>query len=65
MGGQRRQVQGVVKSAEGEALPGVTVLVDGTNGASTGGDGGHTVTLPANADNATLRFSYVGLVPKG
>jgi len=60
---QSRQVQGVVKSAEGEALPGVTVLVEGTTtGASTGGDGGYTITLPANADNPTLRFSYVGFV---
>ena len=58
---QSRQVQGTVKSTEGEALPGVTVLVEGTtNGASTGGDGGYTITLPAGSEGATLRFSYVG-----
>ncbi|WP_426058833.1 SusC/RagA family TonB-linked outer membrane protein [Hymenobacter sp. B1770] len=61
---QSRQVQGVVKSAEGEGLPGVTVLVEGTtNGASTGGDGRYSITLPeANAAAAKLRFSYVGFV---
>ena len=54
---QSRQVQGIVKSAEGEALPGVTVLVEGTtNGASTGGDGGYSLTLPAGSAGATLRF---------
>ena len=42
---QSRQVQGVVKSAEGETLPGVTVLVEGTtNGASTGPNGEYTIT---------------------
>lgn len=59
---QSRAVQGVVQSAEGEALPGVTVLVEGTtNGTSTGSDGGYLITLPTS-DNATLRFSFVGFV---
>ncbi|WP_210519103.1 SusC/RagA family TonB-linked outer membrane protein [Hymenobacter terricola] len=62
---QSHQVQGVVKSAEGETLPGVTVLVEGTtNGASTGANGDFSITLPAGSDNATLRFSYVGFVSK-
>jgi TonB-linked SusC/RagA family outer membrane protein len=60
---QSRQVQGVVKSAEGETLPGVTVLVEGTtNGASTGPNGDYSITLPAGSNDATLRFSYVGYV---
>ncbi|MDB5236397.1 MAG: hypothetical protein JWR44_3390 [Hymenobacter sp.] len=60
---QSRQVTGVVKSAEGETLPGVTVLVEGTtNGAYTGANGDFSLTLPAGSDNATLRFSYVGYV---
>ena len=60
---QNRQIQGVVKSAEGETLPGVTVLVEGTtNGASTGPNGDFSITLPANSANASLRFSYVGYV---
>lgn len=60
---QSRQVQGVVKSAEGETLPGVTVLVEGTTtGASTGANGEYSITLPAGSNNPTLRFSYVGYV---
>ncbi|MBO2012030.1 SusC/RagA family TonB-linked outer membrane protein [Hymenobacter negativus] len=60
---QSRQIQGVVKSAEGEALPGVTVLVEGTtNGASTGVNGDYSINLPAGSNDATLRFSYVGYV---
>ncbi|ALW83967.1 SusC/RagA family TonB-linked outer membrane protein [Hymenobacter sedentarius] len=63
---QSRQIQGVVKSAEGEPLPGVTVLVEGTtNGSSTGGDGAYNITLPAaSAATAKLRFSYVGFTSK-
>ncbi|MBJ6110518.1 TonB-dependent receptor [Hymenobacter sp. BT523] len=63
---QSRQVQGVVKSAEGEALPGVTVLVEGTtNGASTGVNGDYSLTLPAaSAATAKLRFSFVGYTSK-
>jgi TonB-linked SusC/RagA family outer membrane protein len=61
---QSRQVQGVVKSAEGEALPGVTVLVKGTtNGASTGIDGSFSVTVPEGS-NPTLVFSYIGFASK-
>ena len=63
---QNRQVQGVVKSAEGETLPGVTVLQEGTsNGASTGVDGGYSLSIPAaGAATAKLRFSFVGFVSK-
>ncbi|WP_201984193.1 SusC/RagA family TonB-linked outer membrane protein [Hymenobacter rubidus] len=60
---QSRQIKGTVKSAEGETLPGVTVLVEGTtNGASTGADGDYSITLPTGSNNATIRFSYVGYV---
>ncbi|MFD2718682.1 SusC/RagA family TonB-linked outer membrane protein [Hymenobacter monticola] len=63
---QSRQVQGVVKAADGETLPGVTVLVEGTtNGASTGVNGEYTITLtPAQVAGAKLRFSFVGYVSK-
>ncbi|GAA4353268.1 TonB-dependent receptor [Hymenobacter saemangeumensis] len=61
---QSRQVTGVVKSAEGETLPGVTVLVKGTtNGATTGMNGDFAITLP-QAGNATLVFSYIGFATK-
>ncbi|MCA8829678.1 SusC/RagA family TonB-linked outer membrane protein [Hymenobacter pini] len=58
---QQRRVQGVVKSDKGEALPGVTVVVKGTNtGATTDGEGRFSLAVP---DNATLRFSYIGFLP--
>ncbi len=58
---QGRQVQGIVKSDTGEALPGVTVLVEGTTvGTSTGVNGDFNITLPATPANPTLRFSFVG-----
>ncbi|MBT2558776.1 TonB-dependent receptor [Hymenobacter sp. ISL-91] len=58
----QQRVQGVVQSEKGEALPGVTVVVKGTNiGASTDGDGRFELNVPANA---TLRFSYIGFLPQ-
>ena len=59
---QNRQLTGLVKALNGEALPGVTVLVKGTtNGASTGTDGRFQVTVPA-ASQPVLVFSYVGFL---
>jgi TonB-linked SusC/RagA family outer membrane protein len=53
------QVSGRVTAAAGnETLPGVSVVVEGTNtGAITGADGRYTVQAPANG---TLKFSYIG-----
>jgi TonB-linked SusC/RagA family outer membrane protein len=62
---QSRQVQGVVKSAEGETLPGVTVLVKGTtNGATTGPDGNFSITLAEDSKAPTLVFSFIGFATK-
>ncbi len=57
---QLRTVSGRVTTAEsGEGLPGVTVLVQGTNiGAITDIDGSYK--LEVNGSDATLIFSYVG-----
>ncbi|MBO0356769.1 TonB-dependent receptor [Hymenobacter sp. BT186] len=54
-------ISGRVVSAEGnEGLPGVTVLVKGTtNGVSTNGDGGFTLSAPVGS---TLVFSAIGFV---
>jgi TonB-dependent starch-binding outer membrane protein SusC len=56
---QERAVSGSVKSAEdGEALPGVSVLVKGTTiGTVTDRDGNYQVTVP---DGAVLVMSFVG-----
>ncbi|AWM32665.1 SusC/RagA family TonB-linked outer membrane protein [Hymenobacter nivis] len=51
-------VSGRVIQANGEALPGVTVLVKGTAlGVSTDANGGFTLSAP---EGSTLVFSYVG-----
>ncbi|MCB2378514.1 TonB-dependent receptor [Hymenobacter sp. BT635] len=51
-------VSGRVTQANGEPLPGVTVLVKGTTiGTSTNSDGTFVLSVP---ENSTLVFSYVG-----
>jgi TonB-linked SusC/RagA family outer membrane protein len=57
---QDRTVTGKVTSADdGTALPGVNVLVKGTNsGTTTGPDGTYNISVPADA---TLIFSFIGL----
>ncbi|NBC83141.1 MAG: SusC/RagA family TonB-linked outer membrane protein [Bacteroidetes bacterium] len=54
-------VTGVVTSAEdGEPIPGVSVVVDGTTiGTITDIQGEYSITVPS--DTASLRFSFVGL----
>jgi TonB-linked SusC/RagA family outer membrane protein len=56
-------VSGKVTSQENnEALPGVNVLVKGTNiGAVTNVDGDYTISAPDG--NGTLVFSYIGFTP--
>ena len=62
---QDRTVTGRVTSTEdGSAIPGVNVVVKGTNtgnvtGAVTGADGRYSIPV---TDNATLVFSFIGLV---
>ncbi|MHA6246925.1 SusC/RagA family TonB-linked outer membrane protein [Pontibacter sp. CAU 1760] len=54
-------VQGKVTSAQGEPLPGVTVVLKGTtNGATTGVDG--TYSLRIAQPSGTLVFSFIGFV---
>jgi TonB-linked SusC/RagA family outer membrane protein len=55
-------VTGVVKDANGQPLPGVTVLVKGTTiGTVTEIDGSYTLTVP---EGAVLVFSFVGYIVK-
>ena len=60
---QDRSVSGRVMGANDSApLPGVSILVKGTNaGTTTDGDGAFKLTVPANA---VLVFSFVGYTPK-
>lgn len=57
---QNRSITGrVTDSATGQGLPGVTVIVKGTNvGASTNADGSYSLSAPASA--TTLTFSFIG-----
>lgn len=59
---QTTPVTGKVSDVKGSALPGVTVLVRGTNqGASTNADGTFSIAV---ADTAALVFSSVGYNPQ-
>lgn len=57
---QSLSVRGIVKDAgTGEPLPGVNILIEGTNsGTVTGVDGSYEIEVPDA--NAVLMFSYVG-----
>lgn len=57
---QQKSIRGTVKSATGESLPGVSVVVKGTsNGTITDTNGSYTVSnIPPNS---TLLFSFVGM----
>ncbi|MGB3799916.1 MAG: TonB-dependent receptor plug domain-containing protein, partial [Lewinella sp.] len=60
----QQTVSGTVTGGEGEGgLPGVTVMVKGTNsGTATDFDGSYTLTVPNG--NAVLAFSYIGYRPQ-
>ncbi|OON65876.1 SusC/RagA family TonB-linked outer membrane protein [Hymenobacter sp. CRA2] len=57
---QTRSVSGrVTDAANGQGLPGVTVLAKGTStGATTDADGAYSINVPTGT--TTLQFSYVG-----
>ena len=56
---QDRTITGTITSPEGEALPGVNVLVQGTTtGTTTDIDGNYSLSVPADATN--LVYSFVG-----
>lgn len=55
---QTKQVSGTVKDANGNAVVGATVLVDGTTiGTTTGTDGSFRISAPANG---SLLVSFIG-----
>ncbi|MDR1172162.1 MAG: TonB-dependent receptor [Bacteroidales bacterium] len=59
-GQDARQITGVVKSADGETMPGVNVVERGTtNGIATNIDGQYSIRVPNN-DTVVLIFSSVG-----
>ncbi|WP_215223718.1 SusC/RagA family TonB-linked outer membrane protein [Echinicola shivajiensis] len=58
---QSLMITGVVKSSDGETVPGVTVLLKGTGiGTSTDMDGAYTLSV--DDPNGTLIFSSIGMI---
>jgi TonB-linked SusC/RagA family outer membrane protein len=58
-GQQQVTVSGTVTDAQGQPLPGATVVEEGTtNGTVTNADGNYTLNVP---ENATLVISFVGM----
>jgi len=55
---QNLTVKGVVSDANGEALPGVGVIVEGTTkGTTTNADGSYSISVPSDA---SLKFTSIG-----
>lgn len=60
---ERKTVSGQVVDDMGEPLPGVSIVVVGTNvGTVTGVDGDYTLIIPAGSQE--LKFSYIGFEPQ-
>ncbi len=57
------KISGKVADESGLTLPGVSILLKGTNrGTTTDGNGSYQISVPDN--NAVLVFSYVGYLPQ-
>ena len=55
---QNLTVKGVVSDANGEALPGVGVIIEGTaKGTTTNADGSYSISVPSDA---SLKFTSIG-----
>lgn len=59
---QERKVSGTILSVDdGESLPGVNVIIKGTNlGTLSSAEGRYALSIPDSIDNPTLIFSFVG-----
>lgn len=61
---EKKVINGKVTDKDGVPLPGVSVIVKGTNtGVATNIDGEYFIEV--EKDEATLVFSFVGMIPKG
>ena len=61
---QSRKITGKVIDEDGNPLPGVAVLIEGTTiGVATDMDGKYDLTCPEMKD-IVLKFSYIGMKPK-
>lgn len=58
---QQKAIQGTVKDIEGNPMPGVTIMVDGTNiGTITNTDGKYSINIPEK--RKSLTFSFLGYI---
>ncbi|WP_057936587.1 SusC/RagA family TonB-linked outer membrane protein [Algoriphagus resistens] len=56
-----KRITGKVTEANGESLPGATILVKGTNiGVSSDLDGSYQIVIPDEIENPVLVFSFIG-----
>lgn len=59
---QQRRIQGIVMDDKRESLPGVTILIKGSNtGVTTDENGRYEINIPAES---TLIFSFMGFQPQ-
>jgi TonB-linked SusC/RagA family outer membrane protein len=59
------QVRGKVTDSSGEPLPGVTIVIEGTNtGITSDLNGEYVLNYPAELENPILVFSYIGFTPQ-
>lgn len=57
----RRQVTGKITDETGSGIPGVTVVLKGTEiGAPSNADGEYTISVPEGQENGVLMFRFVG-----
>ncbi len=60
---EKRELKGTVTDADGNTLPGVSVVVKGTtNGVATDIDGKYNIKI--EGEDAVLVFSFVGMMPQ-
>lgn len=58
-------ITGKVTDDTNTGLPGVNVLLKGTNtGTTTNGEGNYSLSIPDGSANGTLIFSYIGYTPE-
>lgn len=60
---EKKTIKGTVTDADGNTLPGVSVVIKGTTtGVATNIDGNYTIKF--DGDDAVLVFSFVGMIPQ-
>lgn len=59
-----KTISGVITDGQGRTLPGVSVSLEGTAiGVLSGPDGNYTLKFQPGAEQATLLFSFLGMIP--